>query len=199
MFLLAVAYPVLVHLAVIWPRPWLNGAGTPWRSALCPSTHRCTGRRAWAWLVLAGCLVASALIVRWQGTHWVLLLPPIAIPLSLLIVFGASLRTGQQPMVTRFALLARGSLPPELITYTRAGVTILWVVVFATLTLSAVLLSLFAAPELWSLATNFLHYILIGAVFAGEYAWRRWRYRHLEHPGFLTYLRQLKPVRLRSS
>lgn len=197
MFLLAVAYPVLVHLAVIWPRPWLEWLALAALSAL-PLYPSLRGGRSWAWLVLAGCLVAGVLIVRWQGTHWVLLLPPIAIPLSLLIVFGASLRPGQRPMVTRFALLARGSLPPELITYTRA-VTVLWVVVFATLTLSAVLLSLFASRELWSLATNFLHYILIGAVFVSEYAWRRWRYRHLEHPGFLAYLRQLKPVRLRSS
>jgi uncharacterized membrane protein len=197
MFLLAVAYPVLVHLAVIWPRPWLEWLALMALSAL-PLYPSLRVGRAWAWLALAGCLVASALIVRWQGTHWVLLLPPIAIPLSLLIVFGASLRPGQQPMVTRFALLARGSLPPELITYTRS-VTVLWVVVFAILTLSAVLLSLFASTEWWSLATNFLHYLLIGAVFAGEYAWRRWRYRHLDHPGFLAYLRQLKPVRMRSS
>jgi uncharacterized membrane protein len=197
MFLLAVAYPVLVHLAVIWPRPWLEWLALMALSAL-PLYPSLRAGRAWAWLALAGCLVASALIVRWQGTHWVLLLPPIAIPLSLLIVFGASLRPGQQPMVTRFALLARGSLPPELITYTRS-VTVLWVVVFAILTLSAVLLSLFASTQWWSLATNFLHYILIGAVFAGEYAWRRWRYRHLDHPGFLAYLRQLKPVRMRSS
>ncbi len=197
MFFLAVAYPVLVHLAVIWPRPWLEWLALVALSAL-PLYPSLRVGRSWAWLVLGGCLVASALIVRWQGTHWVLLLPPIAIPVSLLIVFGASLRPGQQPMVTRFALLTRGSLPPELITYTRA-VTILWVVVFAALTLSAILLSLLASKELWSLATNFLHYLLIGAVFAGEYAWRRWRYRHLEHPGFLAYLRQLKPVRLRSS
>jgi len=196
MFPLAVAYPVLVHLAVIWPRPWLEWLALAALSAL-PLYPSLRARRPWAWATLLACLVASTLIVRWQGTHWVLLLPPIAIPLSLMFLFGASLRPGQQPMVTRFALLARGSLPPELVTYTRS-VTVLWVVVFAALTLSALLLALFASREAWSLATNFLHYFFIGAVFAGEYLWRRWHFRHLEHPGFLAYLRQLKPVRMRS-
>ena len=194
---LALAYPVLVHLAVLWPLPWLQWLALATLSAL-PLYPLLRAGRAWAWVTLIACLVASVLIVRWQGTHWVLLLPPIAIPLSLLIVFGASLRPGQQPMVTRFALLARGSLPPELLTYTR-HVTILWVGVFVILTLSAILLALFATPETWSLATNFLHYLLIGAVFAAEYAWRRWRFRHLEHPGFFAYLRQLRPARPRSS
>jgi uncharacterized membrane protein len=197
MLALALAYPVLVHLAVLWPLPWLQWAALAALSAL-PLYPSLRARRTWAWVALSACLVASTLIVRWHGTHWVLLLPPIAIPLSLLIVFGASLRSGQQPMVTRFALMARGSLPPELATYTRQ-VTVLWVAVFVILTLSAILLALFASPEIWSLATNFLHYLLIGVVFAGEYAWRRWRFRHLEHPGFFAYLRQLKPARLRSS
>jgi uncharacterized membrane protein len=197
MFALAVAYPVLVHLAVLWPRPWLEWLALAALSALVlyPALR---ARRPWAWVVLAACLVASGLIVHWQGARWILLVPPIAIPLSLLIVFASSLRPGQQPLVTRFALMARGSLPPELITYTRQ-VTILWVVVLAGLTLSAILLTLFAAREVWSLATNFVHYLVIGAVFAGEYLFRRWRFRHLEHPGFFAYLRQLKPVRLRSS
>ena len=197
MLVLALAYPVLVHLAVLWPLPWLEWLALATLSAL-PLYPSLRAGRAWGWVALIACFAAGALIVRWQGTHWVLLLPPIAIPLSLLMVFAASLRSDQQPMVTRFARMARGSLPPELVIYTRQ-VTVLWVGVFIVLTLSAILLALFAAPEIWSLATNFLHYLLIGAVFAGEYAWRRWRFRHLEHPGFFAYLRQLKPARLRSS
>lgn len=197
MLVLAVAYPVLVHLAVIWPRPWLEWLALAVLCALPLYGALRTGR-IWAWAVLVVALTASAMIVQWHGTHWVLLLPPVAIPLSLLFVFGSSLRAGQQPMVTRFALLARGSLPPDLERYTRA-VTVLWTVVFVILTLSAVLLPVFASRELWSLATNFLHYLLIGGVFVAEYAWRRWRFRHYEHPGFLAYLRGLKPIRMRSS
>lgn len=196
MLVLAVAYPVLVHLAVIWPRPWLEWLALAVLSAL-PLYHTLRAGRIWAWVLLAAALAGSALLVRWQGSHWVLLLPPIAIPLSLLIVFGNSLRPGQVPMATRFAQLARGSLPPDLARYTRS-VTVLWTVVFVLLTLSAILLALFASREWWSLATNFLHYLLIGAVFVAEYAYRRWHLRHHEHPGFWAYLRQLKPARVRS-
>jgi uncharacterized membrane protein len=193
---LAIAYPVLVHLAVIWPVPWLEWLALSVLGAL-PLYRALRAGRIWAWCTLAAVLGVAVLIVRWNGAYWILLLPPVAIPLSLLMLFGASLRAGQQPMVTRFALLARGSLPPDLERYTRQ-VTVLWVVVFVILTLSAVLLAIFASRDLWSLATNFLHYLLIGGVFVAEYAWRRQRFRHLQHPGFLAYLRGLKPVRLRS-
>jgi len=192
---LAVAYPVLVHLAVIWPFPWLEWLALAVLSVL-PLYGALRAGKYWAWCALIAALIAAVLVVRWHGAYWILLLPPVAIPLSLLVLFGASLRRGQRPMVTRFALLARGSLPPDLEHYTRR-VTVLWIVVFVILTLSAVLLAVFASRELWSLATNFLHYLLIGGVFVAEYAYRRWRFRHHEHPGFLAYLRGLKPVRLR--
>lgn len=196
MFALAFAYPVLVHLAVIWPRPWLEWLALAVLGALLLHPWL-RGKRAWAWSALAVALIAGALVVRFGGSHWILLLPPVAIPLALLYVFGTSLRPGQIPMVTRYATLLRGELPADLVRYTRS-VTLLWTGVFVGLTLSAVLLALFATRELWSLATNFLHYLLIGAVFILEYAFRRWRFRHHEHPSLRAHLRLIGPLRLRA-
>jgi uncharacterized membrane protein len=73
----------------------------------------------------------------------------------------------------------------------------LWCVVCAALFLSAVLLALFASPALWSLMTNVIHYVVLGAVFLLEYAWRRVRYRHHEHFGLFQYLRRVTRVKLR--
>lgn len=193
---LALAYPVLVHLAVMWPHAWLEWLALAVLSALLLHPWL-SAKRAWAWCALAAALIASVLVVRFDGSHWVLLLPPVAIPLSLLYMFGASLRSGHTPMVTRYAALLRGELPPDLVRYTRS-VTVLWTVVFVVLTLSAVLLALFATRELWSLATNFLHYLVIGGVFIAEYAFRRWRFRHHAHPSLRAYLRLVRPARLRT-
>jgi uncharacterized membrane protein len=193
---LAVAYPVLAHLSVIWPRPWLQWLALAVLCALPLAGALRAGRR-WAWGALLAGLAGSFAAVRTGVGQWVLFLPPVAIPLSLLAVFAGSLRAGQVPLVTQFARLARGSLPADLERYTRR-VTILWVIVLAVLTASAVACALFASRETWSLVTNFLHYLVLGAVFAGEYLYRRIAYSHHEHDGFLRYLRGLGSIRSRS-
>jgi uncharacterized membrane protein len=63
--------------------------------------------------------------------------------------------------------------------------------------LSAVLLTLFAHPKLWSLMTNVIHYVVLGAVFVLEYGYRRWRYSHHEHYGLFQYLRRLTRTKLK--
>ena len=50
----------------------------------------------------------------------------------------------------------------------------------------------------WSLFTNFVCYALMGLMFAGEYAWRRWKFRHLPHPGFAAFVRFLVQTNPRS-
>jgi uncharacterized membrane protein len=63
--------------------------------------------------------------------------------------------------------------------------------------LSAVLLAMFATSELWSLMTNVVHYLVLGAVFILEYFWRRIRFRHHEHLGLIQFLRRVAQVRIR--
>jgi uncharacterized membrane protein len=113
------------------------------------------------------------------------------------MLFALSLRWGETPLVTRIArLMHDGPLPDDLVVYTR-HVTQLWCVVCAALFLSAVLLALFAQPRLWSVMTNVIHYVVLGAVFVLEYAYRRWRYRHHEHSGLFQYLRRLTHIKLK--
>jgi hypothetical protein len=44
--------------------------------------------------------------------------------------------------------------------------------------------------------TNVVHYLILGAVFVLEYAWRRVRFRHHQHLGPLQFLRRMAQVRL---
>jgi uncharacterized membrane protein len=152
------------------------------------------GKRG-AWLMLAIVIAALYGLARSGWAHYVMYLPPIFIPLSVLWLFARSLRPGDMPVVTRVATKIRGKLPDELRTYTRQ-VTQCWVLILILMAGGSLLLALFASPELWSLMTNIVQYLLMGAVFVLEYAYRRWRFRHLQHESFATMIAALMTTRM---
>jgi len=154
-------------------------------------------RRLWAW----GTFTIGAAALYFLSIHgdglYALYLPPMAIPVFILWLFAQSLRTGATPLVSRIAATVRGEpLPIVLQVYTRK-VTQLWCVVAAGLLVSAIATALWASPEVWSLVTNIVHYLVMGAVFVLEFAYRRLRYAELEPWGLVQYLRRLARVRIR--
>jgi uncharacterized membrane protein len=62
--------------------------------------------------------------------------------------------------------------------------------------LGSLLLAMFASAELWSLMTNVVLYLLMGAVFVVEYGYRRWRFRHLPHESFPAMIAALLTTRM---
>jgi uncharacterized membrane protein len=110
-------------------------------------------------------------------------------------LFARSLRAGDMPIVTRVATKIRGELPVELKIYTR-HVTQCWVAILIVMAVGSLLLALLASRELWSLMTNIIQYVLMGAVFVLEYAYRRWRFRHLSHESFATMIAALMTTRM---
>ena len=196
MFWLALGYPLLAHLSVTLADRRLQWLSLVWLLGISLSGALVQGR-AWAWLawMAAGALIWW-LVMQGHGL-FALFVPPAAIPAALFLLFAGSLRAGQTPLVTRIATIMHdGPLPEDLVGYTRQ-VTALWATVCAALFLSAVLLALFASPRIWSLMTNVVHYLVLGAVFLLEYAWRRVRFRHHEHLGLVQFLRRVAQVRIR--
>jgi uncharacterized membrane protein len=108
--------------------------------------------------------------------------------LLLALLFGRTLRAGEEPLVTRFARIMHPVLPPEVERYTRQ-VTIAWTVFFATLfTLSCLLyLGGFIAP--WSFLANIASPILVASMFVVEYAVRLRVLPHWERVGILGGIR----------
>jgi uncharacterized membrane protein len=101
-----------------------------------------------------------------------------ALYLSVLLLFGLSLRPGREALVSRLARRVEPCPIPVLIAYAR-GVTWLWAGFGAAqLAVSALLLAVAPLP-VWSAFVNVLDAPLVGLVFASEYAVRRWRFRHL--------------------
>jgi len=197
MFWLALGYPLLAHLAVLTHDRRLEWLALVWLIGIAVS-GALIQRRIWAWAVLvAGGALLYWLVMAGNGLY-ALYLPPVAIPAGLFMMFALSLREGEVPLVTGIArLMHDGPFPDDLVIYTR-HVTQLWCCVCAALFLSAVLLALFASPGLWSLMTNVIHYIVLGAVFVLEYGYRRWRYAHHAHSGLFQYLRRLARTRLKA-
>lgn len=196
MFWLALGYPLLAHLSVMLHDQRLQWLALVWLLGIALGGPLLQ-RRLWAWAVLlVGGSGSYGLVMAGNGLY-ALFIPPAVIPAALFLLFASSLRTGETPLVTRIATLMHdGPLPDDLAVYTR-HVTQLWCCVCATLFVSAVLLALFATPQLWSVMTNVIHYLLLGAVFVLEYAYRRIRFRHHEHLGLFQFLRRLAQTRIR--
>jgi uncharacterized membrane protein len=115
-------------------------------------------------------------------------LPHTAIYLSLLWLFGRTLRRGKVPLVTRLAARVHGALPPPMAAYTR-GVTVAWCVFFAAQLLTSVLLFRFAPINAWSLFINVLNFPLLALMFIGEYGYRIVRHRDFPHATLLDGIR----------
>ncbi|WP_426701269.1 xanthomonadin biosynthesis protein [Rhodanobacter sp. Col0626] len=166
-------------------------------------------RRAMPWFAWLATL--AALLGAGQCGFATLLLEavPLLINAALAFAFGHTLVAGE-PLVARFIIAIEGTArlqQPGVARYARQ-VTGFWTVLLgAQAAVLAVLLlcadrtgllnrfgmaSPLPVPENWAAA--WLHlgcYAVLGAAFLLEYGYRRWRLRHLSHPGLRDMLKQL--------
>lgn len=127
---------------------------------------------------------------------WIFYVLPVLIDLALFGLFAATLRAGHEPLISRFARRERGVLTPELVTYTRL-LTQIWSVFFLVMAALAASLALWAPFMLWSLFTSAVSYLLIAALFLGEYVYRLQRFPHYRHASPWQLLRNLQRSGLR--
>lgn len=159
---------------------------------LMPSTLLLVASTLRGWLMLLGSWSVLLIVSYLNLIHWLYLLLPGLIPLTFGIVFGASLRTGAEPLVTRIGEQARGPLTMEMRRYTRT-VTLLWTAVFMLLTLQAIVLMTLKFTDQGSLVVeswllNVVSPVCIGALFVGEFWFRKRRFPRHDHPTFWNYL-----------
>ena len=177
----------LVHFAVTRQSPLLEKLALA-ALAFVPLSVGLVELRPLAWLAFAAACALVWWLVEWGGGAPLLYLPSIAIPAMLAWVFGSTLLPGRTPLVASIALAARPQTPDYLIAYSRK-LTVLWTVLFASLTAWDAALAFLAPHQWWSYAANFGNYLLVGATIVVEYAYRRLRFRDYAHPGFAEYLR----------
>jgi len=125
----------------------------------------CKIGRHYRWISLAALLLAV------PALFWNALLPlklyPVAISIGMLSLFGASLLRPPS-IIERFARLQDPELPPFAIAYTRR-VTQVWCLFFAFNGSVAFATAVWASEAVWSLYTGLISYVLMGALFTGEY------------------------------
>ncbi|MEO8810118.1 MAG: xanthomonadin biosynthesis protein [Rhodanobacter sp.] len=170
---------------------------------------RLMSHRVMPWLAWLAMLAGVWQLSRHGLANLLLETVPILINALLAYWFGRSL-AGPEPLVARFVATIEGAdrlLLPGVATYVRQ-LTWFWTLLLASQALLLTVLLLCAAhsglllrfgvtpplqvPERWAAA--WLHlgcYVLLGVAFVLEYAYRRWRLRHLRHPGLHRMLLQL--------
>jgi uncharacterized membrane protein len=177
---LAVACPIALHLAVLRADATMIAAISV---VIAANFVLMTMRKAVPWWLAAGVALAIVAAVWMDPTlaDRLAFLPPTLIYVFLCWVFGRTLVAGKEPLVMRIARISRGGdLPEPLARYTRR-VTWLWTGVLGAMAVTSFLLARFAAPEIWSLFTNVLSYIVLGLLFPVEYGYRLLRYPHYVH------------------
>jgi uncharacterized membrane protein len=139
----------------------------------------------------------GAAAVAWASppVEWMLFVPPIVINLALAWLFGRTLVRGRVPLIARFAIMEQGTLSAELVTYTRT-LTWLWTLLFIAAAAASLALALSGHRDAWSLFTNFLNYVLVAALFLGEFVYRRLRFRNYRHHSPLQLLRNVRGTKL---
>jgi len=171
--LLLLAYPVLTHAAVTTGPAYL--AWTAWLCIAALVVLSLPG----PWGLAGFALLAAAPLVA--DADALLKFPPVIINLALAAWFGRTLAPGEEPMISWFGRLVRGTeLAPDLARYTRWS-TVVWTAFFVSMAAVAAVLAVWATPQIWSLFANGIDYLLVGVLFVGEYVFRRVRYRHHEH------------------
>lgn len=149
-------------------------------------------RRSWLWwgLVPAACItypwLLHAAIVDAQTTSMRTALgllnglPHAVINILLLGLFGRTLASGREALITGFARRVHGTLAPDIERYTRQ-VTLAWCVFFAAQVLVSAILFATASLETWSVFVNLLSGPLIVLMFVGEYLYRIVRFPDHAH------------------
>ena len=122
---------------------------------------------------------------------WLVYLPPAAINVAFGTYFASTLRAGREPRIARFARMERGgTLPLDLARYTRR-LTWIWTVLFFGSAVAGLALAAFAPIEVWSTFANVASYLLVAALFVGEYLWRKMRFRQYRHAPLHELLRNV--------
>lgn len=159
------------------------------------------------WMALAALLLVPALTGH---PDLALMGLPVVFLAAIAWMFARTMKRGGEPLVTRFVRVIEGEVRvnlPGVRGYTR-GVTLFWACLLAAMALLSLVIALFAAPGGWLVTFGVVApialpgsllawypeagcWLVLLAAFVGEYAFRRWRMRHIPHPPMRRFVAQI--------
>lgn len=139
-----------------------------------------------------------AYFIQQAYVQYLIYLPPLLILFGLFILFSQSLLPGQVPLITRYSnmLSETDNLDSRHVHYSRL-LTIAWSIFFLLMAFTSIALAIFSSIDTWSLFTNVISYILIGAFFVIEFFIRKKLFTNLDSlkGGFFQFIRRLIKIR----
>lgn len=173
---LALAYPLVILFAwqMLTPRYvgcllfvllWVQR--TVGKGALAMALKRLS---AHDWCV-AGALTLLSLAIAVTDSERLLRFYPACVSAGLLVAFGATLQRGPT-MIEKFARLRYPEPSRTIVRYTR-HVTQIWCAFFIVNGGFSIYTALYWSRSAWALYNGAIVYVLIGALLAGEWLWRR--------------------------
>jgi uncharacterized membrane protein len=199
-FALPAVVLVLVHVAAVLGRPelclYVLLAGSVTGLAVILAAR---GPQLLVFVYAASALVLAPLVVLTAtgSAQWAkaIFIPPIVVNLGVAIMFGATLRPGHEPLVTRLARFHhKEGLPQPLLRYTRI-LTILWAGLTAAMAIEAGVLAAAFDIETWSWAVNIVNPLILVAFFIAQFWYRAWRYREFGKISMMVAVRQMLNAR----
>jgi uncharacterized membrane protein len=180
--LVLVAYPFALRALLQHSGPRLAAAVVLIGLALSFGIRRAFAREPLGPLAAQHALVGlAAVLALAEGKELALLLLPALVSLSLFFVFAATLWRGP-PLIERIARRVSGAdFLEQMVPHCRQA-TIAWCALFLANAAAIVGLAIAAPLGWWTLYTGVLVYLLMGGLFAGEYAVRIARKRRLAAP-----------------
>jgi uncharacterized membrane protein len=181
LFIVLVAYPVLLHAFII------NQQIELWQLLLAFSpllitaiwlSFRWTSRVWWPLISLTFALLIYFVLHSRHGLVGLLAVNGLfhaALNLSMLWLFGSTLIQGRVPLITQIARRISADIPAEIVTYTR-HVTIAWCLLFMLQVSVSLLLYIFAPLAAWSFFINVLDFPLLALMFIAEFTYRTLRF-----------------------
>ena len=208
---LAIAYPVLAHLAVVSRSVAVTVASLAVLASLA-LLPRLAARSVVAWC-LAPLAAAGLVLLAQSNAAWLpLYATPVFVNLFGAWIFGHTLAPGQTPLIERLARLLHEpeGISDEVARYARK-VTLMWAVFLSALAVLNLTLALLATPggvllmmgwrpivtvpvEVWSLFANFIDYVLAGALFLGEYAYRQRKFPEQPYRNVIDFMRRARRI-----
>jgi uncharacterized membrane protein len=189
---LSVAFAVLAHASLIDGLPPAVGACLSLVPVALIALWAVRRSRHRLLLALVLALAAAGVALEWPAfeRHFpsLFFVEHAVTNLTLAILFGRTLAPGHEPLVTSFARLLHGTLPPEVERYTRQ-VTAAWTIFFLALFTASCVLYLGGFLAAWSVLANIASPILVATMFAAEYVVRHRVLPDWERVGVLGGLR----------
>lgn len=189
-WLLACAWPLSLHAAILSGGYEWAPRLTALAAALGLALWVMAGRRMRT-TVIAAAIALCIGVVMAAAPEVLLYAPSVLINVALAVLFGMSLRASRVPVISAFARLEHSVLPPDLARYTRT-LTWTWTVFFAAMAAISLTLASIGSQSAWSTLANVTNYVLVAALFCGEYLYRRWRFREYRHASLIELARNVR-------